>query len=65
MYFYKFDRMISHLNYIVNQCTSFKIGKTSNPETRHNSPDYKINTPTLKYCTLQNQKDMSVMSKPY
>lgn len=64
MYFSRFDRMIGHLNDIVNQCTSFKIGKTSNPEDTIRLI-IEINIPILKYCILQNQKNLSVMSKLY
>lgn len=58
MYFSRLGRMISHLNDIVNQCTSFKIGKTSNPEARHNSPDYKYMYPNIEVLYTSKSKEL-------
>ncbi len=58
MYFSRFDRMIGHLNDIVNQCTSFKIGKTSNPEARHNSPDYRDKYPNIEVLYTSKSKEL-------
>lgn len=58
MYFSRFDRIISRLNDIVNLCTSFKIGKTSNPEARHNSPDYKDKYPNFEVLYTSKSKEL-------
>lgn len=41
MYFGRMGKVCNHLNDVVNKCTSFKIGKTSNVEERFNAPDYR------------------------
>ena len=41
MYFGRMRKVLDHLNDVVDKCTSFKIGKTSDVDERFNAPDYR------------------------
>ena len=39
---------VSRLDNVINKCQSFKIGKTSDLEKRHDAPDYRDKYPNME-----------------